>query len=189
MASETDDPDGVALLRLHGTGLAVFANNVRLIIDDNNYGKNNRGFLNVDESVKVRTIIDNASVPALSCVLKGDGVTCTGGFMSFAGSNGMDHVSASLAGAHVYFSAPSGTKVSGAAVALGRFTSLSYFNTGVYPHYPVYFGWDIADESDLVQVSIGNYGSLTLSKNPDKGQALPGHAVGTVPDTAEYNQY
>ena len=39
---------------------------------------------------------------------------------------------------------------------------------------------------DFVQVNLGKYSYLSLYKNPNAGQPLPGHDVGSVPDSADY---
>ena len=83
---------------------------------------------------------------------------------------------------------PAGTKISGSVITLGRFTSTALLNTP-YPNYKLYFDWDIADDSELTQVDLGKFASLAVRKNPDKGVALPGHAVGNVPELADYAQW
>ena len=56
------------------------------------------------------------------------------------------------------------------------------------PWYPWYFGWNIADESGLVQVNLAKYSQLILRKGPN-GKALPGSSIGSVPDSADYSQW
>lgn len=56
-----------------------------------------------------------------------------------------------------------------------------------YPEgHRLVFDWGIADQSSLVQVNLGKYSYLSLYKNPNAGQPLPGHDVGSVPDSADY---
>jgi hypothetical protein len=83
---------------------------------------------------------------------------------------------------------PAGTKIFGSVISLGRFASTKLANTP-YPIHKVYFDWDIADDSELTQVNLGKFASLTLRKNPDRGVALPGSSIGNVPDLAEYYQW
>ena len=87
----------------------------------------------------------------------------------------------------IKFVSPSGTKHTGSALSLDRFTSAALL-TIPYPHYKLYFDWDIADDSGTSQVDLGKFAALTLFKNPGKGQALPGSSVGNVPELAEYYQ-
>ena len=83
---------------------------------------------------------------------------------------------------------PSGTKHTGSVLSLDRFTR-AYLLTTPWPHYKLYFDWDIADNSGTTQVDLGKFALLELYKNPGKGQALPGSSVGNVPDLAEYHQW
>ena len=89
--------------------------------------------------------------------------------------------------AAIKFVSPSGTKHTGPALGLDRFTATSLFATPV-THYKMYFDWDIADDSGTSQVDLGKFAFLQLYKNPGKGQALPGSSVGNVPDLADYTQ-
>ena len=89
--------------------------------------------------------------------------------------------------AMIKFVSPSGTKHTGSVLGLDRFSSTSLLVTPG-DHYKMYFDWDIADDSDTSQVDLGKFASLTLYKNPDKGQALPGSSVGNVPELANYTQ-
>ena len=73
-------------------------------------------------------------------------------------------------------------------MGLDRFANTRLTTTPL-THYKMYFDWDIADDSGTSQVDLGKFASLTLYKNPGKGQALPGSSVGNVPDLAEYHQW
>ena len=90
--------------------------------------------------------------------------------------------------AAIKFVSHSGTKHVGPVFRLDRFTSVFLLDTPV-THYKMYFDWDIADDSDTSQVDLGKFAALTLYKNPDKGQALPGSSVGNVPELADYTQW
>ena len=85
---------------------------------------------------------------------------------------------------------PSGTKHTGSALSLDRFTGTALLRTpNGNGHYKLYFDWDIADDSGTSQVDLGKFAALVLYKNPGKGQALPGSSVGNVPDLADYSQW
>lgn len=174
--------NGITILRVLGNGVIAFYDDCHLIIDTDNFGSNKRGFIDLLDSANLRTVVTNVSVPALTCELRGN-ATCTD-VLQLAGG-GASYLKAPADAAHIMVKAPSGTKLFGAVVRTGRFTEIDYAQT-VSPNYKVYFGWDIADDSDLVQVAMGRYSRLVLNRNPAKGQALPGHATGDVPATAEY---
>ena len=155
-------------------------------ISDDNLGRNTWPFIEIDGSNELRFIAGNGKKePALYCELA-NGATLHASVFYF-NSEGFGTMGADDNTPVVKIVSPAGTKISGSVISLGRFASTKLANTP-YPTYKLYFDWDIADDSELTQVNLGKFASLTVRKNPDKGVALPGHAAGNVPELANYTQ-
>ena len=157
-----------------------------MVIDSDNFGKNTWPFITMYGSSSLGFDCNNG--PALYLELRGNGVTHKAPYISFGLNNSFGVPVATGSMAAIKLVSSSGTKHTGPVLGLDRFTKVTLLQTPD-PHYKLYFDWDIADDSDTSQVDLGKFASLTLYKNPDKGQALPGSSVGNVPDLAEYHQW
>lgn len=178
--------DGQVFMRVFSGGIIQFSDGCHMSISDNNLGRNTWPFIEIDGSNELRFIAGNGKKePALYCELA-NGVTLHAPVFYF-NSEGFGTIGADDNTPVVKIVSPAGTKISGSVISLGRFASTKLANTP-YPGYKVYFDWDIADDSELTQVNLGKFASLTVRKNPDKGVALPGHAAGNVPELANYTQ-
>jgi len=184
-----DNRGGVIFFRVGGSGELRIANGCHMVIDSDNFGKNIWPFIYMGwlgGSSRLALTCNNG--PALYLELRGNGVTHKAPYIRFEANSSFVAPGAAGPMAVIKFVSPSGTKHTGSALSLGRFTSTSLLTT-YWPYYKMYFDWDIADDSGTSQVDLGKFASLTLYKNPDKGQALPGSSVGNVPDLAEYHQW
>ena len=178
--------NGQVFMRVFSGGIIQFADGCHMSISDDNLGRNTWPFIELDGSNELRFIAGNGKKePALYCELA-NGVTLHASVFYF-NSEGFGTMGADDNTPVVKIVSPAGTKISGSVISLGRFASTKLANTP-YPNYKVYFDWDIADDSELTQVNLGKFASLTVRKNPDKGVALPGHAAGNVPELANYTQ-
>ena len=186
--STTLDPirNGQVFIRVYSGGIIQFADGCHMSISDDNLGMNTWPFIMLYGSSELRFIAGNGKKePALYCELA-NGVTLHASVFYF-NSEGFGTMGADDNTPVVKIVSPAGTKISGSVISLGRFAATTLANTP-YPNYKVYFDWDIADDSELTQVNLGKFASLTVRKNPDKGVALPGHAAGDVPELANYTQ-
>lgn len=186
--STTLDPiqNGQVFMRVFSGGTIQFSDGCHMSISDDNLGRNTWPFIDIGGSNELRFIAGNGKKePALYCELA-NGVTLHAPVFYF-NSVGFGPMLADDNTPVVKIVSPAGTKISGSVISLGRFASTALTNTP-YPNYKVYFDWDIADDSELTQVNLGKFASLTVRKNPDKGVALPGHAAGNVPELANYTQ-
>ena len=186
--STTLDPiqNGQVFMRVFSGGIIQFSDGCHMSISDDNLGRNTWPFIELGGSNELRFIAGNGKKePALYCELA-NGVTLHASVFYF-NSGGFGTMVADDNTPVVKIVSPAGTKISGSVISLGRFASTELANTP-YPNYKVYFDWDIADDSELTQVNLGKFASLTVRKNPDKGVALPGHAAGNVPELANYTQ-
>ena len=178
--------DGLPLLRVEaGSGELRIENGCHMVIDSDNFGKNTWPFILMGGSSRLSLTCNNG--PALYLELRGNGVTHKAPYIAFGESSSFGIVRVPGPMAVIKFVSPSGTKHTGSALSLDRFTSAILLTTP-YPNYKLYFDWDIADDSGTSQVDLGKFAALTLFKNPGKGQALPGSSVGNVPELAEYYQ-
>ena len=178
--------NGQVFMRVFSGGIIQFSDGCHMSISDDNLGRNTWPFIEIDGSNELRFIAGNGKKePALYCELA-NGVTLHASVFYF-NSEGFGTIAADDNTPVVKIVSPAGTKISGSVISLGRFASTKLTNTP-YPGYKVYFDWDIADDSELTQVNLGKFASLTVRKNPDKGVALPGHAAGNVPELANYTQ-
>ena len=178
--------NGQVFMRVFSGGIIQFSDGCHMSISDDNLGRNIWPFIEIDGSNELHFIAGNGKKePALYCELA-NGVTLHASVFYFK-SEGFGTITADDNVPVVKIVSPAGTKISGSVISLGRFASTKLANTP-YPNYKVYFDWDIADDSELTQVNLGKFASLTVRKNPDKGVALPGHAAGNVPDLANYTQ-
>ena len=181
-------PDGVAFFRVNGSGELHITNGCHMVIDSDNFGKNTWPFIQMGwhgGSSRLSFYCNNG--PALYLELRGNGVTHKSSYIDFASNSSFGNPTAAGPMSVIKFVSPSGTKHTGPVLSLDRFTSTKLTTTPL-THYKMYFDWDIADDSGTSQVDLGKFASLTLYKNPDKGQALPGSSVGNVPDLADYSQ-
>ena len=100
------------------------------------------------------------------------------------------YVADSVAPANIVINAPAGTKFSGSSVYVERAGNVDAGASGNYvtgtQRHTFRIDWNIADDSDLTQVDLEKYAYLGLPANSVKGQKLPGHAVGTIRDGADY---
>lgn len=179
-------PDGIPFFRVSGLGELRIENGCHMVIDSDNFGDNTRPFIDMFGSSRLTLNCNNG--PALYLELRGNGVTHKAPYIRFDSNSSFYFVFAPGPGTAIKLVSPSGTKHTGSVLGLGRFTSTKLIDTPV-THYKMYFDWDIADDSGTSQVDLGKFASLTLCKNPGKGQALPGSSVGNVPDLAEYYQW
>lgn len=178
--------NGQVFMRVFSGGIIQFSDGCHMSISDDNLGRNTWPFIEIDGSNDLRFIAGNGKKePALYCELA-NGVTLHASVFYF-NSEGFGTIAADDNTPVVKIVSPAGTKISGSVISLGRFASTKLAYTP-YPSYKVYFDWDIADDSELTQVNLGKFASLTVLKNPDKGVALPGHAAGNVPELANYTQ-
>ena len=178
--------NGQVFMRVFSGGIIQFSDGCHMSISDDNLGRNTWPFIEISGSNELRFIAGNGKKePALYCELA-NGVTLHASVFYF-NSAGFGTIAADDNTPVVKIVSPAGTKISGSVISLGRFASTELANTP-YPNYKVYFDWDIADDSELTQVNLGKFASLTVRKNPDKGVALPGHAAGDVPELANYTQ-
>ena len=178
--------NGQVFMRVFSGGIIQFSDGCHMSISDDNLGRNTWPFIEIGGSNELRFIAGNGKKePALYCELA-NGVTLHASVFYF-NSEGFGTIAADDNTPVVKIVSPAGTKISGSVISLGRFASTELANTP-YPNYKVYFDWDIADDSELTQVNLGKFASLTVRKNPDKGVALPGHAAGDVPELANYTQ-
>ena len=178
--------NGQVFMRVFSGGIIQFSDGCHMSISDDNLGRNTWPFIEISGSNELRFIAGNGKKePALYCELA-NGVTLHASVFYF-NSEGFGTIAADDNTPVVKIVSPAGTKISGSVISLGRFASTELANTP-YPNYKVYFDWDIADDSELTQVNLGKFASLTVRKNPDKGVALPGHAAGDVPELANYTQ-
>jgi len=179
--------NGQVFMRVFSGGTIQFSDGCHMSISDDNLGRNTWPFIELDGANELRFIAGNGKKePALYCELA-NGVTLHAPVFYF-NTTGFGTMAADDNTPVVKIVSPAGTKISGAVVQLGRFASTTLAYTP-YPKYKVYFDWDIADDSELTQVNLGKFASLTILKNPDKGVALPGHATGDVPELANYTQW
>lgn len=180
--------NGQVFIRVGSGGIIQFSDGCHMSISDDNFGMNLWPFIQTYGLSGIRFIAGNGKKePALYCELA-NGATLHAPVFRFDGEAGFDIVFADDNTPVVKIVSPAGTKISGSVITLGRFTSTGLLTTP-YPNYKLYFDWDIADDSELTQVDLGKFASLTVRKNPDKGVALPGHAVGSVPELADYAQW
>ena len=179
-------PDGITLLRAHGSGELHIENGCHMVIDTDNFGKNTWPFIMMNGSSTLSFNCNNG--PALYLELRGNGVTHKASYIGFVANSAFGIVQATGPGAVIKFVSPSGTKHTGSVLSLDRFTSAALLTTPG-DHHKMYFDWDIADDSGTSQVDLGKFARLALYKNPGKGQALPGSSVGNVPELADYSQW
>ena len=185
-ATTADDyPDGLPFFRVGGSGTLYFENGCHMVIDTDNFGRNTWPFIEMNGFTSLELTCNHGT--ALYLELRGNGVTHKASYITFAGNSSFGIVRATGSMAAIKLVSPSGTKHTGSVLSLYRFASTWLLGTPS-PSYKMYFDWDIADDSGTAQVDLGKFASLTLYKNPDKGQALPGSSVGNVPDLADYIQ-
>lgn len=180
--------NGVTFIRTFDSGTLWFQRGCRMVIDADNYGLNTWGFITMYGQTALRVDVDNGQT-GLILELAGNGTTCRNVLrildQSYIATTSVDADRVPA----IRINAPSGTKLIGPVINTSRFTNVASFTGANYPHYPWFFDWGIADNSELTQVDLGRFAYLGLKKNPNAGVALPGHAVGNVPELAEYSQW
>ena len=186
-ADEAKTSNGVTFIRTFDSGTLLFRHGCRMVIDADNYGRNEWGFITMCGQTALRVDVDNGQT-GLILELAGNGTTCRNVLWILEQSYlapktvDADRVPA------IRINAPSGTKLIGPVIDTDRFTNAGSFTGANYPHYPWFFDWAIHDCSELSQVNIGKFAYLGLKKNPNAGVALPGDSVGNVGPYAEYAQ-
>lgn len=189
ITSEDQDINGVTFIRVYGDGVLAFRRSCHMIMDSSNFGKNVYPMLQLFGNTKARFDIENAE-PALYMELR-NGAECSSGIFRFSSTANIGaYLADSVAPANVVINAPAGTKFSGSSVYVERSGNVyawqsSNYVTGTQRHI-FRIDWNIADDSALTQVDLDKYSYLGLPANSVKGQKLPGHAVGTIRDGAEY---
>ena len=187
-ADEAKISNGVTFIRTFDSGTLWFRHGCRMVIDADNYGRNEWGFITMYGQTALRVDVVNGQT-GLILELAGNGTTCRNVLQILDQSNfsattvDVDRVPA------IRINAPSGTKLIGPVINTGRFTAASQFIGANYPHYPWFFDWAIHDCSELSQVNLGKFAYLGLKKNPNAGVALPGDSIGNVGPYAEYAQW
>lgn len=180
--------NGVTFIRTFDSGTLWFRRGCRMVIDADNYGRNDWGFITMYGQTALRVDVDNGQT-GLILELAGNGTTCHNVLQILDQSYfwyttvDADRVPA------IRINAPSGTKLIGSVINTSRFTNAASFTGANYPHYPWFFDWAIHDCSELSQVNLGKFAYLGFKKNPNAGVALPGDSVGNVGPYAEYNQW
>ena len=186
-ADEAKTCNGVTFIRTFDSGTLWFRRGCRMVIDADNYGRNEWGFITMYGQTALRVDVDNGQT-GLILELAGNGTTCHNVLQILdqsyfsATSVDADRVPA------IRINAPSGTKLIGPVINTSRFTNAAEYTGANYPHYPWFFDWAIHDCSELSQVNLGKFAYLGLKKNPNAGVALPGDSVGSVGQYAEYAQ-
>ena len=186
-ADEAKTSNGVTFIRTFDSGMLWFRHGCRMVIDADNYGRNEWGFITMYGQTALRVDVDNGQT-GLILELAGNGTTCRKVLLIL----GQSYFTAMVVDADrvpaIRINAPSGTKLIGPVIDTDRFTNAGSFTGANYPHYPWFFDWAIHDCSELSQVNIGKFAYLGLKKNPNAGVALPGDSVGNVGPYAEYAQ-
>ena len=186
-ADDVKTSNGVTFIRTFDSGTLWFRHGCRMVIDADNYGRNEWGFITMYGQTALRVDVNNGQT-GLILELAGNGTTCHN-VLLFVNQS---YFSASAVDADrvpaIRINAPSGTKLIGPVIGTDRFTNTESFIGANYPHYPWFFDWAIHDCSELSQVNLGKFAYLGLKKNPNAGVALPGDSVGNVGPYAEYAQ-
>ena len=189
ITSEDQDINGVTFIRVYGDGVLAFCRSCRMIMDSSNFGKNGHSMLQLYGNTTARFDIENAE-PALYMELR-NGATCPTGIFRFGSMANIEAYTAdSVAPANIVINAPAGTKFSRSSVYVERAGNVGAGVSGNYvtgtKRHTFRIDWNIADDSALTQVDLDKYSYLDLPANSVKGQKLPGHAVGTIRDGADY---
>ena len=187
-ADDAKISSGVTFIRVFDSGTLWFQHGCRMVIDADNYGLNEWGFITMYGQTALRVDVVNGQT-GLILELAGNGTTCRNVLQIFDQS----YISATTVDADrvpaIRINAPSGTKLIGSVINTSRFTNADQYVGANYPHYPWFFDWAIHDCSELSQVNLGKFAHLGLKKNPNAGVALPGDSVGNVPELADYSQW
>ena len=189
ITSEDQDINGVTFIRVYGDGVLAFRRSCHMIMDSPNFGKNWHSMLQLHGNTAARFDIENAE-PALYMELR-NGAACPTGIFRFGSlANTGAYAADSVDPANIVINAPAGTKFSGSSVYVERAGNVSAGVSGNYvtgtKRHTFRIDWNIADDSALTQVDLDKYSYLDLPANSVKGQKLPGHAVGTIRDGADY---
>ena len=189
ITSEDQDINGVTFIRVAGDGVLAFCRSCHMIMDSSNFGKHVHPMLQLYGNTAARFDIENAE-PALYMELR-NGAACSSGIFSFGPTADMEaYLADSVDPANIVINAPAGTKFSGPSVYVERAGNVGAGVSGNYvtgtQRHTFRIDWNIADDSALTQVYLDKYSYLDLPANSVKGQKLPGHAVGTIRDGADY---
>ena len=189
ITSEDQDINGVTFIRVYGDGQLAFRRSCHMIMDSSNFGKNGHSMLQLYGNTTARFDIENAE-PALYMELR-NGAACSTGIFRFGSMANIEaYVADSVDPANIVVNAPAGTKFSGSSVYVERAGNVSAWQSANYvtgtKRHTFRIDWNIADDSALTQVDLDKYSYLDLPANSVKGQKLPGHAVGTIRDGADY---
>ena len=189
ITSVDQDINGVTFIRVYGDGELAFRRSCHMIMDSSNFGKNGHSMLQLYGNTTARFDIENAE-PALYMELR-NGATCPTGIFRFGSMANIGvYVADSVDPANIVINAPAGTKFSGSSVYVNRAGNVSAWQSSNYvtgtKRQIFRIDWNIADDSALTQVDLDKYSYLDLPANSVKGQKLPGHAVGTIRDGADY---
>ena len=189
ITSEDQDINGVTFIRVYGDGVLSFCRSCHMIMDSSNFGKNLHSMLQLHGNTTARFNIENAE-PALYMELR-NGAACPSGIFNFGSIAGIrSYMADSVDSANIVINAPAGTKFSGSSVYVDRAGNVGAWQSSNYvtgtKRQIFRIDWNIADDSALTQVDLDKYSYLYLPANSVKGQKLPGHAVGTIRDGAEY---
>ena len=179
--------NGQPFFRLFKIGSLIFRGACHMVADFDNFGGNWWPFIVLSGNTKVSFNYMEGKIPLFLEVTPGVTIsgcfrfTETAGFgLCTTGDNSPDPAVACR------INAPAGSKIAGCVVSVDRAGSVSMGETPYPEAHRLVFDWGIADQSSLVQVNLGKYSYLWLYKNPNAGQPLPGHDVGSVPDSADY---
>lgn len=179
--------NGQPFFRLYKTGSLIFRGACHMVADFDNFGGNLWPFIELNGNTKVSFNYMEGKIPLFLEVTPGVTINGCFWFNEIAGfgicttsDNSPDPAVACR------INAPAGSKIVGCVISVDRAGSVGLGNTPYPEGHRLIFDWGIADQSSLVQVNLGKYSYLELYKNPNAGQPLPGHDVGSVPDSADY---
>lgn len=190
--AQSEPINGQTFFRCYGSGILRLSHGCKMVIDNDNFGMNTWGFICMYDSTILRLdVLDRQ--PALYLELENAGTTLTANHacLTFLGNANFSPFTKNSADPNIMFNAPSGTKMQGSVISVGRggdaeAIAASNIHDGLRERFLA--DWNIADDSDLSQVTLHGYSSLSVRKNLSKGQSLPGSSVGSIGTGAEYNQ-
>lgn len=188
----TEPINGQTFFRCYGSGRLAFTHGCHMIIDNNNFGGNAWGFICMYDNTNLGLDVRDGQ-PALYLELEGNGTTLvpSNSCLTFGKSASFSSFQKYSADPNIVFNAPAGTKMNCSVITVHRggdviVTNASNIHDGTREMFSA--DWNIADDSDLSQVTLHSYSSLAIKKNPSKGQALPGSSVGSIGTGADYDQ-
>ena len=190
--AQSEPINGQPFFHCYGSGTLSFSHGCKMTIDSDNFGVNSWGFIRMNDSTKLGlSVLDGQT--ALYLELDGAGTTLAANrsCLMFYGTSNFSSFSKYSADPNIVLNAPAGTKMRGRVIGVERNCNVEIYiadniHDGIRERFLV--DWNIADVSELSQVSLSDYSRLSLPKNTSKGQALPGSSVGSIGTGAEYNQ-